>query len=75
MDIIRIPFGYLLPRAHRHLRSWWKVLGVGVLSICAIEVVQYLTYLGACDVDDLLLNLAGCTLGWLVWRLGAAGSK
>ena len=73
--VVFIPFGYLLPRAHRHLRSWWKVLGVGVLSICAIEVVQYLTYLGACDVDDLLLNLAGCTLGWLVWRLGAAGSK
>lgn len=73
--VVFIPFGYLLPRAHRHLRSWWKVLGVAALSICAIEGVQYLTYLGACDVDDLLLNLAGCVVGWLAWRLGAAGTK
>lgn len=64
-----VPFGYLLPRAHRNLRRWWSVLGISLVTICTIEVVQYITYLGACDVDDLLLNLAGCGVGWLGYVL------
>ena len=64
-----VPFGYLLPGAYRRLRKWWMVLGIGLLTICVVEVTQYVTYLGACDVDDLLLNMAGCIVGWFGYLL------
>lgn len=67
--VVFIPFGFLLPRAHRCMRRWYRVLAVSLVAICAIEVTQYVTFLGACDVDDLLLNLAGCLVGWFGYRL------
>lgn len=62
-----VPFGFLLPLAHRHLRTFFRVMLVAALFICAIEVFQYVTCLGSCDVDDLILNLLGCLAGWLCW--------
>lgn len=40
-------------------------LAVGLL----LEVAQLLTGLGSFDVDDLILNVAGGVLGWLVYLL------
>ena len=40
------------------------------LCIAFVELLQLLTRRGALDVDDLLLNLPGAILGWLLWRLG-----
>ena len=62
-----IPFGLLLPLAHRHLRTFFRVMLLALVMICAIEVFQYVTCLGSCDVDDLILNLLGCLAGWLCW--------
>lgn len=63
-----VPFGCLLPWAYKGLRRLWKVGLIALASICAIEVFQYLTLLGACDIDDLMLNLLGCLVGYLVFR-------
>ena len=62
-----IPFGLLLPLAHRHLRTFFRVMLLALVMICAIEVFQYVTCLGSCDVDDLILNLLGCLAGWLCY--------
>ena len=37
--------------------------------ICVIELVQLVTALGSCDVDDLILNLPGILLGWVNHKL------
>ena len=64
-----VPFGFLLPQAYGRLGRLWKVGLVSLASICAIEVFQYLTLLGACDIDDLILNLLGCLGGYLLFWL------
>lgn len=64
-----VPFGFLLPQAYGRLRRLWKVLLISLGSICAIEAFQYVTLLGACDIDDLMLNLLGCLVGYLAFRL------
>lgn len=66
-----VPFGFLLPRAYRRLGRLWKVGLIALASICAIEVFQYVTLLGACDIDDLMLNLLGSLGGYLIFRLTA----
>lgn len=63
-----VPFGFLLPQAYGGLRRLWRVMLIGLISICAIEVFQYVTLLGACDIDDLMLNLLGCLVGYLMFR-------
>ena len=66
-----VPFGFLLPRAYRRLGRLWKEGLIALASICAIEVFQYVTLLGACDIDDLMLNLLGSLGGYLIFRLTA----
>ena len=38
------------------------------LIVC-VELVQLVTLLGHCDVDDLILNLIGVSMGYLLWAL------
>lgn len=33
------------------------------------EVFQYITKIGSCDVDDIILNTAGIALGYLLIKL------
>lgn len=60
-----IPLGYFLPRLWHGQKRFW-VFFVTVLGlILAVELVQLVTLLGKCDVDDVLLNLTGAVLGFL----------
>ena len=62
-----VPFGFLLPRAHRHFRHFLVVMLLALAMTCAIEVFQYVTLLGSCDVDDVILNMTGVFLGYLAF--------
>ena len=59
-----VPIGFLLPCVWRAMRRWWRTLAVSGAAIIALEALQYVTALGAADVDDLLLNLTGAALGY-----------
>ena len=63
-----IPLGFLLPVVFRSLRRWWRSgLWVMALSAC-IEVAQY--FIGrSADIDDLLMNVLGGLIGYLVAAL------
>lgn len=63
-----IPFGYLLPCLFPRL-CWWQVIPLGFgFSLC-IELLKLLTRLGFADVDDLINNTLGATLGWIAYRM------
>ncbi len=64
-----IPLGFFLPAIFEKLRSFWRFFITVVLLIVTIEVLQLFTLLGSCDVDDLLLNLPGATIGFGLWKL------
>lgn len=66
--VMFIPLGFGLPWVHIHLRRWWKTMLVSTVVIICVELVQLVTLLGHCDVDDLILNLIGVTLGYLLWH-------
>ena len=60
-----VPLGCLLPlitkKARPYKRLFWIPLALSIL----IELCQYLFHIGVCDVDDVILNLAGASLGFL----------
>lgn len=67
--VVFVPFGWFLPYIWQKMRSFLKTALTAALSICLVEICQYVTGLGSCDIDDLILNLAGVMLGYLVWKL------
>ena len=67
--IMFIPLGLFLPLIFRKLRKWHKTLLCAALIITAVEIAQLLTLVGSCDVDDLILNLAGSTAGYILYKI------
>ena len=71
-----IPLGYFLTgffynSHHPCLRTLLSAL----LVSASIEVLQYLTYRGMLDVDDLVSNVCGAALGLLIYRLLCKANK
>ena len=66
--ILFLPLGLFLPALFIRLRAFWRFALVVLLAILSVEVLQLFTGLGTLDVDDLLLNLMGIALGYLLWQ-------
>lgn len=66
--VLFIPAGWLLPRLFRRFQKFFSFFFSAVGIILLIETAQLLTLLGKFDVDDILLNLLGMVLGFLLWR-------
>lgn len=64
-----VPLGVFLPLLFASLRKFWRFGLLTVAIILALELTQAVAGLGTCDVDDLILNLIGTWLGYLLWLL------
>ncbi|KUP22258.1 VanZ family protein [Paenibacillus sp. DMB5] len=64
-----IPFGVLFPLLLRKFRSLFILTLWAVPSILLLEIFQMLLRVGSFDVDDLLLNLIGVWVGYLLLRI------
>ncbi|GHV16356.1 hypothetical protein FACS18949_00290 [Clostridia bacterium] len=62
-----IPFGILLPAAYPKMRRFWVTMLVAFAIILLFETLQLLTGLGSFDVDDIILNMASCAIGYFLY--------
>lgn len=67
--VLFVPLGIFLPGIWQKMRKFFVFLLTVAVSIVAVELLQLVTLLGSCDVDDLLLNVAGALLGFGIWKL------
>ncbi len=67
--LVFIPLGYLLPRIWQSFRSFFRTVLMVTLLVVLVELLQYVTGLGSCDIDDLILNLLGTVFGYLIWKI------
>ena len=67
--VLFIPYGIFLPYLFRRMRALWKVMVAGVVTIVCVELLQIATLRGSCDVDDLILNMMGILIGYIVFRI------
>lgn len=65
--VMFVPLGFYVPYLGRNFRKFLPAMGFILLLILAVEGIQYFTYLGSCDVDDVILNMAGSFIGYLFW--------
>ena len=68
--VLFIPAGWLLPRLWPSTTNFFRFFCFCAGAILLVEVVQLFSLLGRFDVDDLLLNLLGMTVGFLVYTVG-----
>lgn len=62
--ILFIPLGMLTDIFEKQRYFPRYILTVTVMIIL-VELIQLFTLLGSCDIDDLILNLIGATIGFL----------
>ena len=63
------PMGVFLPAVFRWQRSIFFFTATLTLVITAVEVAQVYTGTGSCDIDDLILNLAGALIVYIICRV------
>lgn len=61
-----IPYGILLKVKSYSVR---KLIFIPILFISLIESFQFITHRGSLDIDDLILNLLGVYIGYLLYPL------
>lgn len=67
--VLFIPFGFFIPAVSGRLKKPLLTVLFGALCIAAVELVQLFTLLGKCDIDDLILNVIGISIGRFVFYL------
>ena len=65
--IMFVPMG-LMAAVWQKQRHFGRYLLTAAAIIFVVEGLQFLTRLGAADVDDWLLNMLGAVIGFEVWR-------
>ena len=67
--VLFIPYGIFLPNLFKCLREFWKVVLFGIITIVCVELLQIITLRGSCDIDDLILNMIGIFIGYIMYRI------
>lgn len=67
--LLFIPAGWLLPKLFPAMRSFFRFLLYSLLIIVFIEALQLLTLLGRLDVDDVILNISGMLIGYIIYAI------
>ncbi|MCZ1265399.1 VanZ family protein [Paenibacillus taichungensis] len=64
--LIFVPLGFLLPLLLKK-PSYIRTILVSLIIIVSIETIQFVTCLGIADVDDVLLNMLGSSIGYVTF--------
>ncbi len=61
-----VPLGFLLPALLPKCRGFGRCMGTVAILMTVVELCQLFTLRGFCETDDVLFNVCGAAIGWLV---------
>lgn len=64
-----MPLSVLLPAVLRCMRRWYCFLPTVLLAVVCVEGLQFWLMVGSCDVDDVILNVGGAMLLYLLFLI------
>lgn len=73
--LLFIPYGFLGGWTFGWARRFWGCMALGVITSLAIEGLQLVTRRGYFQIDDILTNILGTFIGFLIFRLLAPRKK
>lgn len=65
--LLFIPYGFLLSWVFEWARGFWKCLWFGAVTSVAVECLQLVTGRGFFQIDDILTNILGSVIGYLIF--------
>lgn len=65
--LLFVPYGIFCPLAFRRAEKFWGCLTVGALTSILIELSQLFTGRGYFQIDDILTNIIGTVVGYLLY--------
>lgn len=66
--LLFIPYGFVCAWAFKGLRKFWKCSLAGFLTSLGIECLQLFTQRGFFQIDDIVTNVAGTMIGYILFR-------
>lgn len=67
--IMFIPFGYILPIICSYFRRFIPIFILGLFTTCSVEILQNYLRVGEMDIDDVILNITGVILGFILYKI------
>ena len=67
--VLFLPMGFMLPCISEKFRRFSKVFVTTIMMILIIEATQLFTTLGSFDIDDIIFNMLGCSVGYGIYSL------
>lgn len=65
-----VPMGMALPvMFEKRFDRLWKVTLFVAVLVLVVEIIQFITFSGSADIDDLILNTVGAAAGYGIIRL------
>jgi len=64
-----MPMGFFLPIIFTRLKSVLRIFLVSLVATLSIEIFQYVFGVGTSDIDDVILNVFGGIMGYLVLKI------
>lgn len=65
--LLLLPLGLLGPIALPAIDRWWRIALLALLYSAAIELIQLAVPDRSADIDDVIVNVAGAIVGYLVY--------
>ena len=74
--VIFIPFGILVPKVFHGVNTLWKMVLITFITSACIEIIQYILACGYTEVEDVIMNVIGGTIGYLIIKtIGKTNDK
>lgn len=64
-----MPLGFVLPILTNRRWGMIRITIISALSSAFVEILQLVSKLGSCDVDDIILNTCGGILGYILFLI------
>ncbi len=64
-----MPFGMFLPLIFKNINKYYKFFIVMCFIVLCIEILQFITMSGSCDIDDLILNVFGASIIYFICKI------
>lgn len=64
--VMFMPCGFFIPRLFERFRRFGKFICLSLGILLSVEIIQVLTLRGSFDIDDIILNISGAVIGFLL---------
>lgn len=64
-----MPCALFIPILFKKINKYYKFFIILMVSVVIIEILQFITMSGSCDIDDLILNITGATVAYYILKI------